>query len=122
MSYPRAANDRHAWLTGPTMGAMREGMGLTRAELAAELDYTPQHLGQWESGAAPIPSSQRQKLVELYTIWRCNVADCHTFDRGISPPRPLPHSGQCPAGWRRSIVWAALYSRDSHYLMTAGPK
>ena len=54
----------------PNIEAERARIGVTKAELSAQLGVTPKTLTNWQSGKTPIPTTA---LISMHTIFNCTI-------------------------------------------------
>lgn len=86
------ALDAGGFQGGWTLRAVRDGLGLTGAELAAMLDVAARTIRKWESGAAPIPPRVWEEVAELEAAAAEHVA------AGVP-------EGDWSEGWRRAVYF-----------------
>lgn len=96
-----------AAMTGAEFHVMREGLGYSRAELAARLGVTVQTIGHWERDRYPIPEgvhrevlamadAQAEAIIPLIESLNDSPGVTLTIPRG---------GGEHPAGYWRAVAW-----------------
>ncbi|MBN6749469.1 helix-turn-helix domain-containing protein [Micrococcus luteus] len=93
---------------GPTVHVVRNLLGLTRHELAAQLGVSMDTLRSWEVGRRPVPENvpaELQSLQDRATAEVAHYLQAHQDRPDLPPVFLIEHDPEMmPAGWQLRIA------------------